>query len=831
MDSSQELLGPILENRFGERYFSSIVGEAFSPTGSDSFYQRHYGVSLVENDRLYIIVGTDGGLLLNWLLTQKPAADSRYLFVEVAACLERLNREGIIPQDLPDNVHLQPYETWLEKASELSMKDYFYVSRISPILSLSVIDGYHDAYVELGNKFSEDIGHFQIEMLMEVGSQIFTVKGLENLADNQIPISTLDDSFRGKTAILMAGGPSLDESFAWIRANRQNLVVLAVSRVALQLKRENITPDFLFAIDPHDLIFHQSKEMLHFFQRTFMVNMYHLNPQLVGQWRGKSLYLGALFPWGTENNPANVLFPGITVSHQALGAAIKLGFSQIILSGFDLCFSKEGFTHAKGSEETLAGPYAKRSKLWIETNGGWQAETSPDFHSSIPALSHLAGQGWESKDQRCHVVNPSTASAKIENIDHQPWDSLSVQPLDVPAWDKSNQILDEAGLASRAEHYRMVEKELNTFRGQLLKVKKLSEEAMVCNDKLFGRKGHPPDFKYKKQMDKIEISMNEDFAEASRLVKKWSVGELLKLSKPDKEREWSDAEVEETGRRYYEIHLESCRDFIKVLDESRQRVRSRLEEEKPQPNMKTLMLQWKKDKQPGRLLRFLDQSGRALEDFPEKQANSLNALLQDFQELMDENDTDYKAHCQNILASPMAILGKAKNFFSNGEIDRLENFLDGIRGSNLAQKDDFVLLMEGYLAHKAGQFDRALDCYEKIEFELLQSECLKQGLSVYLKKNDLKGALLVAKQLSESTPVFTPYYADLLRLTGDGEQAIVMYKQYLDLVLNDFITQQKLGKLYGDMGNITAACELFNTILEQDPGNKAARHYLEQYAS
>ncbi|MBF0444853.1 MAG: hypothetical protein HQL68_04640, partial [Magnetococcales bacterium] len=76
----------------------------------------------------------------------------------------------------------------------------------------------------------------------------------------------------------------------------------------------------------------------------------------------------------------------------------------------------------------------------------------------------------------------------------------------------------------------------------------------------------------------------------------------------------------------------------------------------------------------------------------------------------------------------------------------------------------------------------------------------------------------------------TPFYADLLRLTGESEKAIEKYKHYLDVIGEDFVVRQKLGKLYGDMGNITLACEVFRKILQDDPQNMAAKHFLEQYS-
>ncbi|MBF0381954.1 MAG: DUF115 domain-containing protein [Magnetococcales bacterium] len=830
MDSSQDLLGQMLENRFGEKYFPAIVGETFSLTGSDSFYHRHFGDVLEDEGTLYIIFGTDCGLLVNWLLKKKTSPDSRYLFVEVANSLERLHNEEIISRDLPAHFFVEPYENWFERAMELSMRDYYYVSRLKSIKSLAVFDGLHDTYVELGSAIEAKLTTFKMNMVQETGSQIFFAKSLENVAENRLPISTLDGMFKGKTAILMAGGPSLDESFDWIRANRENLVVLAVSRIAPQLKREKITPDFLFAIDPYSIIFHQSKEMLEFYDRSILVNMYHLNPQLLGQWRGQSFFMGARFPWHTDNNPPYMLFPGITVAHYALGVALWLGFSKIIITGIDLCFSKEGFTHAKGSAETLAGPYAKQTKLFVETNGGWQAETSADFYSSLSAMGNLAGQGVELDKRRCQVINPSQASAKIENVDHIQWGSLTTTPLSQPAVDSVNELLQKREIYSWPDYYKMVEGELNRVRGNLLKIKKLAEEAISCNDKLFGRKGHPPNYKYKKIMDDIEKSLDNDFGDTSRLVKSWSVGELLKLSKPNREDDWSDKEIEETGRRYYEIYRDSTKELLKAIDDSRLRLRSRIEESKPKPNIKTLTAQWTNDNQPGRVLLFLDRKGVEIDDFPEKQANSLKAILKTFTDLIAQTDTDYQAHCKNILASPMSILSKAKNYFTAKETDKLQNFLTGIKESNLEQREEFVLLMEGYLAQHADQLDVALECYGQIKSELLVHECLKQTLSIYLSKNDLTRAKMVAKLLTEQSVGYTPFYADLLRLTGESQKAIASYKHYLEVVGNDLVVRQKLGKLYGDMGDITAACEVFNQILQDDPQNMAAKHFLEQYS-
>ncbi|HIJ85000.1 MAG TPA: DUF115 domain-containing protein, partial [Magnetococcales bacterium] len=375
--------------------------------------------------------------------------------------LQRLREENLLPDELPDHVAIATPDEWMKKAEEFAIKDYFYIGNVRPWRSMAVIDGFHEDYVKLWNSFDEYLGQFLISMGQEIGSRIFMLKCLENLSENRTPVHVLDQVFKGRTAILLGGGPSLDECFDWVRKNRDHLTVMAVARIAVQLARENIVPDMFFAIDPHDIIFHQSKQVLEFHQKSIFVNMYHLNPRLVGMWRGRSLYMGNLFPWVSPLNPQPRNYPGITVSHQALGAAAEMGFSRIILGGFDLCFSKEGFTHARGSVEMATGPYVHRSELWVETNGGWRAETSSDFFNAIPALKQLAVYA---KSKEIEIINPAAAAAKIEGVAWRSWDEIACDPVDTTSWDLIQQALPEETSSDRIRHLQQVEEELLRIR-------------------------------------------------------------------------------------------------------------------------------------------------------------------------------------------------------------------------------------------------------------------------------------------------------------------------------------------------------------------------------
>ncbi|HAT49672.1 MAG: DUF115 domain-containing protein [Nitrospirae bacterium] len=825
MSDTTPPFGTILTNSFGERYFPAINGETFSKIGSESYFQRHFGNILQNKDSLHLIPGTDGGLLVNWICHKKTGEGSRYLFIEHPELLQRLHDEHILPPQLPDHIAIATPDTWLKKAEELSLKDYFYIGNVISLRSMAVIDGNHAAYVKLWNDFDERLGQFQIGVAQETGSRIFMVKGLENLAENRTPVILFDQVFKGRTAVLLGGGPSLDESFDWVKKNRDNLVVMAVARIAEQLAAQNIVPDMLFAIDPNDIIFHQSKKTLEFHEKSLLVNMYHLNPRLVGLWRGRSLFMGTLFPWPTPLNPASRNYPGITVSHQALGTAVEMGFSRIILAGFDLCFSKEGFTHARGSIEMATGPYVHRSELWVETNGGWRAETSSDFFNALPALHSLAEYA---QSHGCEVINPAAAAAKIEGIAWHPWDQLHCEPVDRTAWEVIQQTLPAESSEDRLNHFQQVETELLRLRGEIRRIRKLTIEGIDCNQRLFGRKGKPPDFKYKKRMDAIEAILDGELVDASRLVKRWSVGDLLKLSRPDKNKEWSDEEIETVGRRYYEIYRDSATNLLKTIDENRARVQSRMEEEKKSPNIKAILEQYQKDGQQGRVAVFLAKQQKSPDSYPEKMKTRLEAFQNEFIALMQQTQNDYKEHCKNRLAAPGAVRFKIMTMYQNNEIERLKNFMDGISQGTMEEKDQFVSLIRGLLAEQDADFDQALKWYRMISYKPLIMEGLQRQLTVHLRRRELVSATAVAKRLAENSLAHFPFLADLLRMTGERSMAIGIYKDYTRIAKDDFVSQVKLAQLLleeGDWDGVKGCCQ---TILDKDAGHKMALMLLEK---
>ena len=130
-----------------------------------------------------------------------------------------------------------------------------------------------------------------------------------------------------------------------------------------------------------------------------------------------------------------------------------MGFAQIILAGVDLCYSKSGMTHASGSNESAVGPKLD-NVLTVETNGGWRAETGPDYFKAIEVLNYQAGLAQK---RGCCVINPARGAAKMSNIRHLEFSEINIESLDCSMWPKVLEFLPEDGKEQRLAHYRLVE--------------------------------------------------------------------------------------------------------------------------------------------------------------------------------------------------------------------------------------------------------------------------------------------------------------------------------------------------------------------------------------
>ncbi len=821
-------LGPFLKNSFNDRYLYEVNGFTFNKVGSAAQYRQHFKEGLFEEYSLYLILGTDSGLLPQYISKEGLPKGSYYLFVEIPEILERLN-EVVPVEDLDERIILSTSDQWLTLAKKLNFQNFVYLDNFKFIPSFAAIDGRLNQYVQLKADLQEELEKLTWGLKVDLGAELFHIRQLQNLPENRVSADCLNHLFSGRTAIVLAGGPSLDEILPWVVENRNRLLVIAVSRISRRLLEMKITPDIVVSIDPNYFSFDISKELLEFWEKTVFVNKFHVVNTLLGQWSGRNFYVGTRVPWDSPLNENVVNTSGPTVTNTAIDLALKMGVTQLFLGGVDLCHSRDGYTHAKGSNERGAGPQLGKGQLWVETNGSWMAETTPDFHFSAMQIGF---QAEEAKSLGCRFISLAEGATKIENIDYKP-----PKDIDLPEYVESPQqilaSLPNETAVERIEFYQRALLEMSRAQKALREIKRLAVAGLKANAAFCGKKGgRGGDPRQKAKMDRVEKKLKNNFPDFNVLVKKFGIRDFLKLTQIGEEQDLDWDDVERLGRVYYEAYRDSSDRLLKIVREAEGRLKSRLEEEEDQPDFQLIIKQWQLDQQPGRSLVWKKKHPQHV--IPNEFVDQFDKLENEFREIFLLRETGHMRRVRS-LSDLSQVRGKLLNMFNHKQVEKLETLVGNLGQNDSEQARALFCLGSGYLAELDKKFDKALAEYQKI-FDLQTSDqdlliledSLRRVLSLSLRKEDYGSAEAAAECLSGISVIYLPYHAELLWALGKKQTSLDLYANYLEQVPTDYAVMIKVGRHYWELNFLDGARLMFETVLTKDANNVAARTLLDE---
>lgn len=830
MEAAANTLGTFLVNTFGDRYLYAVNRNAFNAIGADSLYASTYGERLFAEYQFNLILGTDSGLLLGYILKKGVPAGSRYLFVELPEVFEFLSHEGLL-ETLPPEISVTTLDNWAEQANAYQVGEYVFIDAVMITESIASSDANLPEYRNLSWAVNLDIKTTIHQIRTSINCTQFILRELENLAENRVGFAdTLAGAFAGRTAIILAGGPSLREALPWVREHRDQLVIIAVSRISKILLDEQIVPHIIATVDPQKISFEVSREMLHFAASEpapVLVNGHHASPLLVGQWGGKSAFTGSLFPWPTPLNTDNLFYTGPTVSNFALSLATHMGCSTIILAGVDLCFSPEGQTHAAGSNENKVGPDLGQFSPRLETYGGWQADTNQGYAHSLQVLGVQAKMAVQ---QGHRLFNCSLGAAKVPAIDYTLLAEIEIPETDCTTADVIAKRLPEPTPKERLAHYRTIKKELTRASRKFREILSLAHEALSCADGLFGRNGRQRDFRHKIRMDKIERKLDRSYADFSLMVKHFGLKKFLTILKNPKEKdEWSDEQIEKATRDYYEAYVAGTEELIGIMESAIARLDARTEEEQPHPDFAKLAVQWRKDEQFGRGRLWRQRHPEEAEQLAPAELKELRQLEERFTQIMNEERTSQIALLEK-LHDLKHTRSKALLLFRRQERDELELMARGLANHPDQEKAvPYLHFVNGLIAEVDGKAAEAIAEYQHVLVEPphpTTEDALRQIASLAITNKDLDNALLAVECLTGLSPTYLPPYGDLLKALGRYEEAFNAYNRYLASAPDDVATLVTLGILCKDAGLAEPARELFQRALTNDPQNSAAQALL-----
>jgi len=808
--------GTFMLNPHGEWYLPSVNGSTFHRTNSKSVFDNNFAGVLSEEDTLYIIVGTDSGLLIDYVIAQPPAAGSRYIFIEFPEVIDALRKHA--PERferLPEEkVAVRTPDRYQELYEAFGFQNYFFAQRVKVISSLAALNNSLLGYSRLKTSIWNETDYQRWELVGPLNSKPFYRRAIDNVAENILPAVGLVDMFKNKTALIAAGGPSLDTLIPWIKDNRNRFTLIAVSRISRRLIQAGITPDVIVTIDPHPVSFYVSSDIFQFANESLFVHSGTANKQLTTQWPGRHLYIGNRLNWPNRLDVENISVNGPTVTNSAVTLAIMWGYSRILLAGVDLCFDAQGYTHASGSMEHDRGPMLTELGYQTNTNDGGIAETNAAYRSAADMISQ---QTTLARDHDAEIINLAATASRMEGVRYCPPEELDLPDDGIPS-KQPIELLPTVDRELRIAHYSSVLQYFDELKHDVDAIIGLSEEALEANEKLYDKNGKMANPAQKRRMDRIEQKLNTDLTISARLVQAFGMIKFAEVLRGD-DRDWTETELKAWANDYYTIYRDSGTELLNDIKSGIKRLAMRLEEESATPDYDALAEYWEEDETPGRI----NVIERLRPDtFPSDKVTAFSKfvhLKQRFEASLHEplmpTEEEQRQQLKDILASARML------YWERNEV-RLQRMLDHFPPDDSNDAKNLKHLIRGYIHELRGEPDQAIEQYQQQEIALGLEDGLVQLSILLLDRGDADNAGAVLQCLTQISPSYIPQYANLLRLTGRPREALDQYATYFQFAPKDIHTMHILASLYQELEAPDAVCMMYRYILEVDPENNAA---------
>ncbi len=265
----------------------------------------------------------------------------------------------------------------LNKPFTYSSGELFFADEGAEIIRNKILLSANESHVKLQHILLDDDYNENIQ------------KNLKYLAMDPF-VDQLENSLKDKKIILVAGGPTVNEQFKFIKENRNDYLLICVNSSLIALEKKGIYPNFVIAIE-------QSSEIMAHFKMLDKNKYIHIPliylpstcPNVVKSWPGPRVVAVTDLKHDQYYKlvyPNSVLFSGGSVAHSAASLAIKLGAKEIVLIGYDFCYSTEK-THLEGNP--LAKSTLSNSEHWSHNGLGEKVATQVNLLSYKDAMEEL----------------------------------------------------------------------------------------------------------------------------------------------------------------------------------------------------------------------------------------------------------------------------------------------------------------------------------------------------------------------------------------------------------------------------------------------------------
>lgn len=380
------------------------------------------------------IFGIELGYAPLAICKQRPAVSKILLFEPLIGIFQQALQHLDLTELFSDprlTLHVadtRPLEETLAPLSVLFMQEDTYFVTNQNIVSID------PAYQQLQEAVHDYINAINVnaQTSRQFGKNFLATR-LDNLCTlphNHL-FEQLKDAYTGIPAILVAGGPSLDNNIDLLLEARNKAIIIAVDGALPALMAHNIQPDFITAVDHKDLAHEKIAAQASSCKNTSLLCTPTVNVKTPRRMQTAHTF------WAFTQNPVDnwirTLFGGtttipeiISVAHLNIVAAKTLGCAPLILVGQDFAFTGDSdhAAHSVVSASTLPADENPDNNSRIIWTAGTNGNTVPTTRGWLSLKTHFEALISEYPGT---YINSSPGGAKIEGTEYLPLEQALAQ--------------------------------------------------------------------------------------------------------------------------------------------------------------------------------------------------------------------------------------------------------------------------------------------------------------------------------------------------------------------------------------------------------------------
>ena len=207
-----------------------------------------------------------------------------------------------------------------------------------------------------------------------------------------LDFASLQNACPGVPAIVVAAGPSLDESLPGLRRAQHHALILACDTAAPALQAAGVRAHAVASIDLQQ---HKQRALRALDNSALLVQQQYCHPRISAAWprtAASRMFVGTPSPAADLLPPIAPVGETLSVAHAAFELARHLGCGPIVLCGLDLAFTDAARTHAAGCVGHWGERTPPRAEVWLPGLDGAEWPTLTSMQAMATSFESLIAE-------------------------------------------------------------------------------------------------------------------------------------------------------------------------------------------------------------------------------------------------------------------------------------------------------------------------------------------------------------------------------------------------------------------------------------------------------